>query len=62
MIIKYALEDRIREAQKQCPEIHEIQELMKEGKAIDYRVDEQGTLWLKTAYAYQRMSRSGERF
>ena len=47
MIIKYALEDRIREAQKQCPEIHERQELMKEGKAVDYRVDEQGTLWLK---------------
>ena len=47
MIIKYDLEDRIREAQKQCPEILEIQELMKEGKAVDYRVDEQGTLWLK---------------
>ena len=27
MIIKYDLEDRIREAQKQCPEILEIQEL-----------------------------------
>ena len=47
MIIKYDLEDRIREAQKQCPKILEIQELMKEGKAVDYRVDEQGTLWLK---------------
>ena len=44
LIIKYDLEDRIREAQKQCPEILEIQELMKEGKAVDYRVDEQGTL------------------
>ena len=32
MIIKYDLGDRIREAQKQCPEILEIQELMKEGK------------------------------
>ena len=40
MIIKYDLEDRIREAQKQCHEILEIQELMKEGKAVDYRVDE----------------------
>ena len=47
MTIKYDLEDRIREAQKQCHEILEIQELMKEGKAVDYRVDEQGTLWLK---------------
>ena len=28
MIVKYDLEDRIREAQKQCPEILEIQELM----------------------------------
>jgi len=37
MIIKYDLEDRTLE----------IQELMKEGKAVDYRVDEQGTLWLK---------------
>jgi hypothetical protein len=47
MIIKYDLEDRIREAQKQCPEILKIRELMKGGKAVDYRVDEQGTLWLK---------------
>ena len=47
MIIKYDLEDMIREAQKQCPEIHEIQELMKDGKAVDYMIDEQGTLWFK---------------
>ena len=38
MIIKYDLEDRICEAQKQCPEIHEILELMKEGQVIDCNV------------------------
>ena len=35
MIIKYDLEDMIREAQKQCPEVLEIQGLTKEGKAVD---------------------------
>jgi len=47
MIIKNDLEDRIQEAQKQCPEIQGIQELMQGGKVTDYRVDKQGTLWLK---------------
>ena len=47
MIIKYDLEDQIREAQKQCLEMQKLQDLMQEGKATDYRVDEQGTLWLK---------------
>ena len=39
MIIKNDLEDRIQEAQKQCPENQGIQELMQGGKATDYRVD-----------------------
>ena len=39
MIIKNDLEDRIQEAQKQCPEIQGIQELMQGGKVTDYRVD-----------------------
>jgi hypothetical protein len=37
----------VRKAQKSCAEIKVPQELMKEGKAKDYRLDEQGTVWLK---------------
>jgi hypothetical protein len=43
----YDLEDRIRTAQKSCAEIKVLRELMKEGKAEDYLLDEQGTVWLK---------------
>jgi ribonuclease HI len=45
--VKYTLEDQIRQAQKGCPEIQEVKRLMESGKAADYRLDEQGTLWLK---------------
>jgi hypothetical protein len=45
--VSYDLEDRIRTAQKSCAEIRVLRELMKEGKAEDYRLDEQGTVWLK---------------
>jgi hypothetical protein len=45
--VTYDLEERIRTAQKSCAEIKALRELMKQGKAEDYRVDEQGTVWLK---------------
>jgi hypothetical protein len=45
--VKYTLEDQIRQAQKECLEIQEVKRLMESGKAADYRLDEQGTLWLK---------------
>jgi hypothetical protein len=45
--VKYALEDQIRQAQKGCPNIEEVKSLMARGKAADYRLDEQGTLWLR---------------
>jgi ribonuclease HI len=45
--VKYTLEDQIHQAQKECPEIQEVKRLMESGKAADYRLDEQGTLWLK---------------
>jgi ribonuclease HI len=45
--VTYDLEDHIRTAQKSCAEIKVLRELMKEGKAEDYRLDEQGTVWLK---------------
>jgi polyhydroxyalkanoate synthesis regulator phasin len=45
--VKYTLEDQIRQAQNGCPEIEEVMNLMARGKAVDYRLDEQGTLWLK---------------
>ena len=45
--MKYNLEDCIRAIQKQCPEIREVKALLKQGNATDFRVDEQGTLWLK---------------
>jgi hypothetical protein len=41
------LEERIRTAQKSCAEIKDLRELMKQGKVEDYRIDEQGTVWLK---------------
>jgi ribonuclease HI len=45
--VTYNLEDRIRTAQKLCAEIKVLRELMKEGKAKDYCLDEQGIVWLK---------------
>jgi 3-deoxy-D-arabino-heptulosonate 7-phosphate (DAHP) synthase class II len=45
--VTYDLEEQIRTAQKSSAEIKVLRELMKEGKAEDYRVDEQGTVWLK---------------
>ena len=47
LTMKYNLEGRIRMAQKQCPEIREVRALLRQGKATDFRIDEQGTLWLK---------------
>jgi hypothetical protein len=47
MQVTYDLEERIRTAQKECAEIKALRELMKQGKAEDYRIDEQGTVWLK---------------
>jgi ribonuclease HI len=47
--VKYTLEDQIRQAQKECPEIQEVKRLMESGKAADYHLDEQGILdppWL----------------
>jgi hypothetical protein len=45
--VTYDLEERIRTAQKSSAEIKVLRELMKEGKVEDYRMDEQGTVWLK---------------
>jgi 3-deoxy-D-arabino-heptulosonate 7-phosphate (DAHP) synthase class II len=45
--VTYDPEDRIQTAQKSCAEIKVLRELMKEGTAEDYRLDEQGTVWLK---------------
>jgi hypothetical protein len=45
--VTYDLEERIRTAQKSCAGIKALREQMKEGKAEDYRIDEQGTVWLK---------------
>jgi hypothetical protein len=45
--VTYTLEDKIRSAQKSCKEIKKIKSLMQEGKAQEYKIDEQGTLWLK---------------
>jgi hypothetical protein len=45
--VKYTLKDQIRQAQNGCPDIEEVKNLMARGKAADYHLDEQGTLWLK---------------
>ena len=54
LMIKYNLEDRIRQAQKQCPEIQKLRRLMRNGKAPDYRVDDQGTTWLENCICVPR--------
>ena len=54
LMIKYDLEDQIRLAQKQCPEIRKLRRLMRNGKAPDYRVDDQGTTWLKNRICVPR--------
>jgi hypothetical protein len=45
--VKYTLAGQIRQAQIRCPEIEDVKNLMARGKAADYRLDEQDTLWLK---------------
>jgi hypothetical protein len=40
LCVTYDLEDRIQTAQKLCAEIRVLRELMKDGKAEDYRLDE----------------------
>jgi hypothetical protein len=45
--VKYTLEDQTRQAQNGCPDIEEVKNLMARGKAADYCLDEQCTLWLK---------------
>jgi hypothetical protein len=40
LCVTYDLEDRIRAAQKSSIEIKVLRELIKEGKAEDYRLDE----------------------
>jgi hypothetical protein len=47
LMVKYDLGDRTRQAQRQCPELQKLKQLMRKGKASDYRVDNQGTIWLK---------------
>jgi hypothetical protein len=45
--VTYDLDERIRTTLRSSAVIKVLRELMKEGKAEDYRVDEQGTVWLK---------------
>ena len=45
--VQYDIMERIRKAQQSCPEIHEIRELMKQGKCHEFREDEQGIVWYK---------------
>ena len=48
IVVAYTLEEKIREAQKSCKEIHKILILIREEKPHNYKIDEQGTLWLKS--------------
>jgi hypothetical protein len=57
--VKYTLEDLIRQAEKGCPEIEEVKTLMARGKAADYHLDKQGTLWLKDRICVPRTRRFG---
>ena len=46
MTIKYDLKNRIKQAQKQCSEIQKLRKAMRDGKAPDYRINDQGVTWL----------------
>jgi hypothetical protein len=56
--VTYDLEERIQTTQKSCAEIKDLRELMKEGKVEDYRIDEQGTVWLKDGSVYRKTRHS----
>ncbi|WVZ79459.1 hypothetical protein U9M48_027035 [Paspalum notatum var. saurae] len=45
--VRCTLEDQIRQAQKDCPSIAELRVGMEKGLLLDFRKDEQGTIWLK---------------
>ncbi|WVZ62939.1 hypothetical protein U9M48_012628 [Paspalum notatum var. saurae] len=45
--VRCTLEDQIRQAQKDCPSIAELKVGMKKGLLPDFRIDDQGTIWLK---------------
>ncbi|CAN6362592.1 unnamed protein product [Urochloa humidicola] len=47
MQVSYDLEGRIRAGQKGCPKIEFLVKQMRINKLTDYRVDGQGTVWLK---------------
>ena len=58
--VTYTLEEKIREAQKSCKEIQKIKNLMQEEKLQNYRIDEQGTLWLKNRLCVPQDQQIGE--
>jgi hypothetical protein len=43
--VQYDIMDRIHKAQKKCPEILQLRELMEAGKYPEFRVDERGVCW-----------------
>jgi hypothetical protein len=43
--VQYDIMDRIRKAQKKCPEILQLRECMEAGKYPEFRVDERGVCW-----------------
>ena len=46
MTIKYDLKNRIKQAQKQFSEIQKLRKAMRDGKAPNYRINDQGVTWL----------------
>jgi hypothetical protein len=54
MEVDSALEQDIRKGQLKDAKIQEIKEQIKEGKALEFSVDEQATLWSKSAYVFPK--------
>jgi len=48
IVVTYTLEEKIKEAHKSCKEIQKFWILIWEEKPHNYKINEQGTLWLKS--------------
>jgi hypothetical protein len=54
MELDSTLEQDIQKSQLEDAKIQEIKEQIKEDKAPEFSVDEQGTLWYKNAYVFPK--------
>jgi hypothetical protein len=56
--VESILEQEIHKGQLEDIEIKEIREIMKKGKALDFREDDQGTIWYRNRICVPDFGRS----